>query len=57
LDKLKEYKRETYDEILEKMLDILNTLRGSSPRARARLALIDRKKKAKSLDQEGKDNR
>ncbi|MEM4259425.1 MAG: BfmA/BtgA family mobilization protein [Candidatus Pacearchaeota archaeon] len=45
LDYLKEYKRETYDEILQKMLDILNLCRFSPERARARLILVDKKKR------------
>ena len=47
LDNLKEYRRETYDEVLEKMLDILNSLRVSPLRARGRLIAIDRQKRAK----------
>lgn len=45
LDHLKEYKRETYDEVLQKLLEILNLCRASPERARARLIAIDRKKK------------
>lgn len=45
LDNLKEYKRETYDEILEKIIDILNMLKVSPMRARAKLISIDRKKR------------
>ncbi len=45
LEKLKSYKRETYDEILEKILEILNISRISPERARARLISIDRQNK------------
>ena len=45
LDKVKEYRRETYDEILQKMLNILNTCRFSPERARSMLISIDRKKR------------
>ena len=42
LDNLKEYKRETYEEILEKMLDILNLCRTNPPRAQQRLIAVER---------------
>ena len=45
LDHLKEYKRETYDDILQKILEILNTCKFSPERARAKLILIDRQKR------------
>jgi predicted transcriptional regulator len=45
LDHLKEYKRETYDEIVHKMLNILNLCKVSPERARARLIAIDRQKR------------
>lgn len=45
LDYLKEYKRETYDEVLQKMLEILNISRVSPERARARLISVERKKR------------
>ncbi len=45
LDHLKEYKRETYEEILQKMLEILNICRFNPERARARLISVDRKKR------------
>ena len=45
LDHLKEYKRETYEEILQKMLSILNVCRFNPERARARLIAIDRQKR------------
>ena len=43
LDHFKEYRRETYDEILEKILEILNLSRSSPERARSRLISLDRK--------------
>ncbi len=53
LDNLKEYKRETYDEVLEKALNILNTLKTSPQRSRAQLISIYRKKRSKSASQRG----
>jgi hypothetical protein len=44
LDHLRVYRRETYDEILIKMLDILNLVRQEPERARAKLIAIDRQK-------------
>ncbi len=41
LDKLKEYSRETYDEILKKMLFILNTIRKDPEKAEEILNKID----------------
>jgi hypothetical protein len=45
LDKLKEYKRETYEEILQKMLGILTICRTSPERARENLIALERKKR------------
>ena len=45
IDRLKEYKRETYDEILQKMLEILTICRISPERARIRLLSLERKKR------------
>jgi len=45
LDSLRIYRRETYEEIVEKMLEILNLCRASPERARARLMAIDRQRK------------
>ena len=50
LDHLKEYERESYDEILQKMLDILNTCRVSPARARGKLILIDRQRRRRSKE-------
>lgn len=41
LDHLKEYERESYEEILRKVLYILNTLRGNPDAARSILKSID----------------
>jgi hypothetical protein len=48
IDKFRVYRRETYDEILQKLLEILNLCRASPERARARLISIDRQKKRPS---------
>lgn len=45
LDHLKEFNRESYDEIMKKVLYILNTLRGSPESARSILKSIDLKLK------------
>ena len=50
LEKLRNYKRESYDEIIQKMLDILNTLRVEPERARSKLVSID---KSKVTEKEG----
>ena len=42
IDKLKSYKRETYDDILQKVLEALNICRINPESARARLVAIDR---------------
>ena len=48
VDKFRVYRRETYDEILQKLLEILNLCRASPERARARLISIDRQKRRQS---------
>jgi len=48
VDKFRVYRRETYDEILQKLLEILNLCRVSPERARARLISIDRQKRRQS---------
>ncbi len=49
LDHLKVYKHETYEEIIEKMLELLNTARIHPEQARVQLiALENEKKKATS---------
>jgi len=45
LDKLKSYKRESYDEILEKILEILNISKVSPERARSKMLAIDNQHK------------
>jgi hypothetical protein len=48
LDKLKVHPKESYDEILQKILYILNLCKSGSSEARSRLLAID---KAKALNQ------
>lgn len=48
LDKLKVHPKESYDEILQKVLYILNLCKSGSNEAKARLLAID---KAKALNQ------
>ena len=45
VDHLKVYKRESYDDIIKKMLEVLNLCRASPEKARARLIMIDKEKK------------
>ena len=45
LDNLKEYRRESYEEIIWKIFEILNTCKVSPLRARAKLMKIDRQHK------------
>jgi hypothetical protein len=45
IDNLKVYKRETYDDIVIKILNILNLTIQSPEKARERLLLIEREKK------------
>jgi hypothetical protein len=46
LDKLKEYRRESYDEVLEKILDVLNIIISDPDRARAKLSSIERQRRS-----------
>ena len=48
LDHLKEYKRETYNEVLQKMLELLNVCRLNPERARSLLIGMDRNKRRQS---------
>jgi len=45
IDHLRVYKRESYDDILRKVLEVLNLTRVSPEKARARLLMIDKEKK------------
>lgn len=47
LDNLKEYKRESYEEIIQKVLNILNICRINPEKARNILLKIDKDKKEK----------
>jgi DNA-binding protein H-NS len=49
LDHLKIYSRETYEEILSKMLNILNLVKVNPEEARARLMAIDKQKRRNQL--------
>jgi hypothetical protein len=50
LDHLKIYRRETYEEILQKIFQILNLCKVNPERARGRLISIDRQKKRMSRE-------
>ena len=45
LDKLRVYHKESYDEVIQKILYILNLCKSGSSEARARLLAIDKAKK------------
>lgn len=45
LDHLQLYPRETYEEILIRILDVLNTIRQSPEKARAKLLSLDRQRR------------
>lgn len=45
IDLLRVYKRESYDEVLQKILEVLNIIRVNPERARARLIMIDKEKR------------
>ena len=59
LDHLRVYRRETYEEIMQKMLNILNLVRQNPEQARLRLFSIDKQKRRtqQELKQTSKDNR
>ena len=41
IDSLKEYKRESYEDIIEKMLDVLNICKTDPSKAKSKLLQID----------------
>ncbi len=45
LEKLREHKRETYDDIIRKIMYVLNTVRDEPVKAKAVLEFIDEKRK------------
>jgi len=45
IDFLRVYKRESYDEIIQKILGVLNICRANPEKARARLIMIDKERK------------
>jgi hypothetical protein len=45
LEKLREHKRETYDDIIRKIMYVLNTVRDEPSKAKAILEFIDEKRK------------
>lgn len=45
MESLKEYKRETYEEIVQKMLSLLNLCKIAPERAQAKLRALDRQKR------------
>ncbi|MBP7708113.1 hypothetical protein KA107_00370 [Candidatus Pacearchaeota archaeon] len=58
LEKLREHKRETYDDIIRKILYVLNTVRDEPVKAKAVLEFIDEKRKRMfETDNEHQDNK
>lgn len=57
LDGLREYKRESYEELLEKMLEIMNLCRANPAQARIKLIKIDKQNKEKFSNNENKSTR
>lgn len=51
IDKLKVYRRETYDELLERLLNLLNLARVNPERAQTRLRVIERRTRRKNVGQ------
>ena len=51
LDKLKEHSRESYDEVIKKMLYVLNIVRDEPNKAKGILEFID-EKRLRNLDQD-----
>ena len=45
IELLRVYKRESYDDILVKILEVLNICRASPDKARSRLMMIDKERK------------
>lgn len=54
IDHLRVYPKESYVEILERVLEILNICRVNPVRARGKLILMDRQRKMNGLDKEVK---
>lgn len=45
LDNLKEYRRETYEEIINKILDVMNLFKTDPEEVKRHLSLMDQKRK------------
>ncbi len=56
LDKLREHSRETYDEILRKMLYVLNVARDEPNKAKSILEFID-EKRSRNLEEKNDENK
>ena len=55
LDKLRVHKRDSYDEILQRMLNILNTCRLEPNRAQAKLRNIERQIRMNKTEEKRRD--
>lgn len=56
IDKLKVHRRETYEEILEKMIDLLNLCKTNPEKARNKLFRIDWEIKRKNIEKKSERN-
>ncbi|MBM3232720.1 hypothetical protein FJZ18_00955 [Candidatus Pacearchaeota archaeon] len=52
LENLRSYRRESYEEIMEKILSVLNACRMNPEQARQKLLLIDKDRKRSMIDEE-----
>ncbi|MEK6856192.1 MAG: hypothetical protein AABX66_03485 [Nanoarchaeota archaeon] len=52
IDHLKVYPRETYEEILIRILDVLNTARQSPEKARSKLVMIEKQRRMNFKERE-----
>lgn len=51
LEKLRVHRRETYDDIVQRMLNLMNVSRFNPESARRRLMLIERQKRRKRIEE------
>lgn len=55
MEKLREHKRETYDDIIRKVLYVLNVVRDDPEKAKAILEFIDEKRKKMFEEEKAKE--
>ncbi len=57
LEKLREHKRETYDDIIRKIMYVLNTVRDEPIKAKAILEFVDEKRRRMFETEDKKENK